>query len=56
MENYPNSIKEQPLWGHSIEKFKSFYMNSQADYFKDHPDPSKSAVADNNNYAFNEPL
>ena len=51
-----NSIKEQPLWGHGIEKFKAFYMDGQAGYFKYHPDSPKTAVAADNIYAFNEPL
>jgi tetratricopeptide (TPR) repeat protein len=51
-----DAIKEQPLWGHGIEKFKTFYMEGQAGYLKDHPGTSETAVAGDNNYAFNEPL
>jgi len=51
-----DAIKEQPLWGHGIEKFKAFYMDGQAGYFNDHPDSPETLVAGDNNYAFNEPL
>ncbi len=51
-----NAIKEQPLLGHGIEKFKVFYMEGQADYFKGNPDSPETVVAGDNNYAFNEPL
>lgn len=51
-----NAIKDQPLWGHGIDKFKSFYMDYQAQYFADHPQTSEAVVAGEIVYAFNEPL
>lgn len=51
-----NSIKKQPFLGHGIEKFKAYYMEDQAGYFKDHPGAPETVVAADNIYAFNEPL
>jgi hypothetical protein len=51
-----DAIKERPLLGQGIDKFKAFYMDGQAGYFKDYPDSPEAAVAGDNNYAFNEPL
>jgi O-antigen polymerase len=51
-----NTIKDQPLWGHGIDKFKSYYMDYQANYFKNNPDTKESLVASDVIYPFNEPL
>ena len=51
-----NSIKKQPLLGYGIEKFKAYYMEDQAGYFKGHPVAPETVVAADNIYAFNEPL
>ena len=51
-----DAIKEQPLWGHGVEKFKAFYMDDQAGYFENHSGRNETAVAADNIYAFNEPL
>ena len=50
------AIIEQPLWGHGIDKFKSFYMDYQAKYFGDNHQSSETIVAGDIVYPFNEPL
>ena len=47
-------ITDKPLFGHGVDKFKAYYMNYQADYFKNNPDSPEAKVADNVQYAFNE--
>ena len=51
-----NAIKDQPLWGHGLDKFKSFYMDYQAQYFESNPGTKESMVASDVIYPFNEPL
>jgi hypothetical protein len=47
-------IKEKPVFGHGIGKFTAYYMDKQADYFKDNPGSVQSNVADDILYPFNE--
>lgn len=47
-------IKEAPLLGHGAGKFKAYYMNYQADYFRENTNADEAMLADNTSYAFNE--
>lgn len=47
-------IANQPLTGVGIDRFKSFYMNEQANYFKKHPESVETMTAGDTNYCFNE--
>ena len=47
-------IKDYPLFGVGHDRFKAHYMDYQADYFRNHPNSRFEAVADDNQYAFNE--
>jgi O-antigen ligase len=47
-------IARQPLTGVGIDRFKTFYMNEQADYFEDHPESAETMIAGDTNYCFNE--
>ena len=51
-------IKAKPLLGHGYDGFKSEYMNYQEAHFRNNlnVDVKDLVVADNINYAFNEPL
>ncbi|TKG94491.1 hypothetical protein EYV94_11105 [Puteibacter caeruleilacunae] len=49
-----NMVKDKPVLGHGINKFKAYYMNYQADYFKANPNAPEEMVADNVTYTFNE--
>lgn len=49
-------IEEKPVWGHGAGAFKEKYMAWQGNYFSGHPESGFVSVADNNIYAFNEPL
>ena len=49
-------IKESPVFGKGLDRFKTYCMDAQADYFLDNPSSNYGLVADNSNYAFNEPL
>jgi O-antigen ligase len=51
-----NIIKDNPLLGVGHDRFKAHYMNYQADYFRNNPGSKYEQVADDNQYAFNEPL
>ncbi len=47
-------IKDYPIAGVGFDRFKTHYMNYQADYFLKHGETSEALVADNTYYAFNE--
>ena len=47
-------IADKPIFGHGVDKFKAYYMNYQADYFKDYPDAPEAMVADNVQYSYND--
>jgi hypothetical protein len=47
-------IKDNPLFGVGIDRFKAYYMNYQASYFVEHGEKKQALVADNTYYAFNE--
>ncbi|MDE3743988.1 O-antigen ligase family protein [Maribacter polysaccharolyticus] len=49
-------VKENFFFGVGIDRFTSHYMNEQGKYFRENHNPKESLVADNNYYAFNEPL
>jgi O-antigen ligase len=49
-------IKDHPATGTGINTFGSQYMHYQAKWFQSHPNSKKDLLADNNIYAFNEPL
>ncbi|MDR2008944.1 MAG: O-antigen ligase family protein [Bacteroidales bacterium] len=49
-----NIIKQHPITGVGFDKYKSYYMEAQADYFEKHLDSSEKFVADNNIYCFND--
>ncbi|MBN1186625.1 MAG: O-antigen ligase family protein [Bacteroidales bacterium] len=51
-----NIIKDKPLLGVGHDRFKAHYMDYQADYFLNNPGSKYETVADDNQYAFNEPL
>lgn len=51
-----NIIKDYPLLGVGQDLFKAHYMDYQADYFRNHPNSKYEQVANDNQYAFNEPL
>ena len=51
-----NIIKDNPLVGVGHDRFKAHYMDYQADYFRNNPGSKYETVADDNQYAFNEPL
>jgi O-antigen ligase len=47
-------IAEHPVFGTGFDRFKSFYMAKQANYFEQVSDSPEAMVADDTNYAFNE--
>lgn len=47
-------IKDFPITGVGFDRFKTHYMNYQADYFVKHVETIEALVADNTYYAFNE--
>ncbi len=47
-------ISDKPIFGHGVDKFNAYYMNYQADYFKNNPDSPEIMFADNVQYAYNE--
>ena len=47
-------IKEAPAFGVGFDRFKAYYMNSQAHYFAKNGETPEALVADNTYYAFNE--
>nr|WP_308990457.1 O-antigen ligase family protein [Mariniflexile sp. KMM 9835]MDQ8210008.1 O-antigen ligase family protein [Mariniflexile sp. KMM 9835] len=47
-------IKENPVCGVGLDRFKAHYMNHQANYFSQHGETKETLVADNTYYAFNE--
>ncbi len=49
-------IKDHPVTGVGVNAFQAHYMHYQAEWFMEHPDSEKSLLADNNIFAFNEPL
>lgn len=49
-------INDFPLTGVGFDRFKSHYMNYQANYFAEHGEAKETLVADNTYYAFNEGL
>ncbi|MBS5908316.1 MAG: O-antigen ligase family protein [Dysgonomonas mossii] len=49
-------IEKNPISGVGFDRFKSFYMNEQAEYFAQNPQSSSIAVAGDVEYCFNEPL
>ncbi|MBN2596922.1 MAG: O-antigen ligase family protein [Marinifilaceae bacterium] len=49
-------IADYPILGVGHDRFKAHYMDYQADYFREHPNSKFELVADDNQYAFNEPL
>jgi hypothetical protein len=51
-----NIIKDYPLLGIGQDMFKAHYMDYQAGYFRNHTNSKYETVADDNQYAFNEPL
>ncbi|NLR80374.1 O-antigen ligase family protein [Chitinophaga eiseniae] len=51
-------VKEHPVIGVGIDRFKAYYMDAQARWFEQQGDAASDAaqLADNTFYAFNEPL
>ncbi|WP_396603279.1 O-antigen ligase family protein [Algibacter sp. R77976] len=47
-------IKDNPFFGVGFDRFKTHYMNYQANYFSKHGETQEALVADNTYYAFNE--
>ncbi len=47
-------VMEHPLLGVGYDRFKTYYMDKQADYFKENPDSSEDMVAGDTSYCFNE--
>ena len=47
-------IVDRPLFGVGFDRFKSYYMTAQADYFAEKPDSPEAKLADDANYAFND--
>lgn len=47
-------IKKSPVFGLGFDRFKTDYMNYQANYFNKHGETKEALVADNSYYAFNE--
>lgn len=45
---------QHPLVGIGFDRFKTFYMDKQADYFKNTQNSSEAMVAGDTNYCFNE--
>lgn len=51
-----NIIKENPLLGVGFDRFKTYYMNYQGNYFIDNRGAKSEILADNISYPFNEIL
>lgn len=49
-------IKKNPYFGVGHDRFKTHYMNEQAEYFARGESNEETTVSDNTNYAFNEVL
>lgn len=49
-------IADNPIFGVGFDRFKTYYMNYQANYFAKNGETSESLLADNVYYAFNEGL
>lgn len=49
-------IAKHPVFGVGIDRFKAYYMDEQASYFRNTEDQTTIDTADNIIYAFNEPL
>lgn len=47
-------IKDHPIFGIGFDRFKTHYMNYQANYFSSYGPTKETLVADNSYYAFNE--
>lgn len=47
-------VLEHPLLGVGYDRFKTYYMDNQANYFKESPDSPEAMVAGDTNYCFNE--
>ena len=47
-------VKDNPIFGVGFDRFKTHYMNYQAEYFSKYGETKEALVADNSNYAFNE--
>ncbi|WP_156113391.1 O-antigen ligase family protein [Wocania ichthyoenteri] len=47
-------IKDSPIAGLGLDRFKTYYMNYQANYFVKHGETIEAFVADNTYYAFND--
>ena len=51
-----NIIKSSPFFGVGHDRFKSYYMDAQANYFVKNKDTEEGMLADNSYYAFNDGL
>jgi len=51
-----NMIADHPVTGTGMDGFKAYYMDYQAEYFRQNPDSDEAVVAGDANYAFNELL
>jgi len=49
-------LADKPLLGFGFDRFRTNYMNYQAEYFVAHPNKKETTLASNTVYAFNEPL
>ena len=49
-------LADKPLLGFGYDRFRTNYMNYQAEYFVNHPNKKETTLASNTVYAFNEPL
>ncbi len=49
-----NMIRERPVTGYGIERFKAHYMDYQANWFAQNQAQEEAMVAGDTNYAFNE--
>ncbi|MDA3853976.1 MAG: O-antigen ligase family protein, partial [Bacteroidales bacterium] len=49
-----NMVHEKPMLGWGYNGFEAFFMNAQADFFREHPQHLGIALADNVQYAYNE--
>lgn len=47
-------VAEHPFAGVGYDRFKAYYMDKQADYFKENPDSSEAMAAGDTVYCFNE--
>lgn len=47
-------VADHPLTGIGFDRFKSYYMDRQAEYFRAKPDSPEAMLAGDTNYCFNE--